>query len=177
MARDKAIADCRSALFLTDPDVDRETLITAKGRRVPGTCEWIREDPNFQQWLEGTRPFLWICGSPGKGKTMLSVFLVEELKQKQSVMSYFCTSGDANRNNATAVLRSLLWQITSIHPDFAQHSLAHLGVGESDGAKRIEASITSVETLWMTLVALCRNPKVKELAFILDGLDEWDHTS
>lgn len=177
MARDKAIADCRSALFLTDPDVDRETLITAKGRRVPGTCEWIREDPNYQQWLDGTRQLLWICGSPGKGKTMLSVFLVEELKQKQSVMSYFCTSGDANRNNATAVLRSLLWQITKIHLDLAQHFLTHLGAGESDAARRIEASLSSVEALWMTFTTICRDPKVSEIAFILDGLDECDQES
>jgi ankyrin repeat protein len=177
VAQDKAIADCRSALFLTDPEIDRATLITAKGNRVPGTCEWIQEEPQYQQWLEGNTPLLWICGGPGKGKTMLSVYLVEELKKAQPVMSYFCTNEDARRNKSLAVLRSLLWQMTSIIPDLGHHFLNHLGAGESDAAKRIEASLSSAETLWMTFITMCRDARVAQLAFILDGLDECDRTS
>jgi hypothetical protein len=177
VARDKAIADCRSALFLTDPEVDRVTLITAKGRRVPGTCEWIKDEPHYQQWLEHKTPLLWICGGPGKGKTMLSVFLIEELKQDQPVLFYFCTNEDERRRTASAVLRSLLWQITSIHLDLAHHLLAHLGEGESDADRRTEASLSSVETLWMAFIAMCRDSRVSKLAFILDGLDECDQKS
>jgi ankyrin repeat protein len=175
--RDKAIADCRSALFLTNPEVDRATLITAKGTRVSGTCEWIRKEPNYQQWLEGSIPLLWICGGPGKGKTMLSVFLVEELEQKKSVIYYFCTNEDERRNNASAVLRSLLWQITRIHPDLAQHFLTLLGAGEIDAASTTVASLSSVETLWVMFTTICRDPRVSQLAFILDGLDECDKNS
>ena len=47
--------------------------------------------------------------------------LCEELEEKQPVISYFCTNEDERRNNASAVLRSLLWQITRLHPDLAQH--------------------------------------------------------
>jgi ankyrin repeat protein len=173
VARDKAIADSRSALFLTDPEVDLATLITAKGSRVPGTCEWIKEESCYQQWLEGNVPLLWICGGPGKGKTMLSVFLVEELKKKQRVMHYFCTNEDGRRNNAAAVLRSLLWQITSVHPDLAHHLLTHCGTGVSDAA----ASLSSEETLWMIFTKICRDPRVSKLVFILDGLDECDEES
>jgi ankyrin repeat protein len=177
VAQDKAIADCRSALFLTDPEVDRATLITAKGNRVPGTCEWIKDEAQYRQWLEGDITLLWICGGPGRGKTMLSVFLVEELKKNQPVMYYFCINEDARRNNAAAVLRSLLWQITRIHPELAYHFLAHLGAGEFDAARRIEASLSSVETLWITFVTICRDPKVAKLGFIIDGLDECDEKS
>jgi ankyrin repeat protein len=174
VARDKAIADCRSALFLTDPEIDRAILVTAKGSRVPGTCEWIKEELIYQRWLEGNIPLLWICGGPGKGKTMLSVFLVEQLKQEQPAMSYFCTSEDERRNKASAVLRSLLWQITGIHPDLAKHFLTHLGAGEFNAAERIEASLSSPETLWMTFIAICCDPRVSKFAFVLDGLDECD---
>jgi hypothetical protein len=120
---------------------------------------------------------LWIRGGPGKGKTMLSMFLVEELEQKQSVMSYFCTNGDERRNNASAVLRSLLWQVTRILPDLAQHCLSHLGAGESDVARRIEASLSSIETLWIAFTTICCDPRVSQLAFVLDGLDECDEKS
>jgi hypothetical protein len=108
---------------------------------------------------------------------MLSVFLVEELEQKQSVMSYFCTSEDERRNNASAVLRSLLWQVTRILPDLAQQIFAHLGAGESDASEKMQASLSSVETLWMMFTKMCRDPRVSQLAFVLDGLDECDQKS
>jgi ankyrin repeat protein len=177
VVRDKAIEDCRGALFLTDPEVDRATLITAKGTRVSGTCEWISEDPSYRQWLEGTIPLLWICGGPGKGKTMLTVFLVEALEQIKSVIFYFCTAEDERRNNASAVLRSLLWQITKTFPDLAEHFLTHLGAGDSTASRRMEASLSSVETLWMMFITMCRDPRVSRLALILDGLDECDQKS
>ena len=44
---DDAVRECRDALFLTDPAVDRETLVSEKGKRVDGTCEWIKQDGNF----------------------------------------------------------------------------------------------------------------------------------
>ena len=73
---------CRNALSLTDPVVDRERIKTTKGQRVTGTCEWIREDNTYRCWLNGDVNLLWICGGPGKGKTMLSIFLTEELEQR-----------------------------------------------------------------------------------------------
>ena len=108
---------------------------------------------------------------------MLSVFLVEELEEKQPVISYFCTNEDERRNNASAVLRSLLWQITRLHPDLAQHFLTLLGVGETDAAGRTEAASSSVDSLWMAFTTICRDPRVAQLAFILDGLDECDRES
>ena len=62
---------CRNALFISNPDVDREELISAKGIRVPGTCEWIKENENFRALEKGEISLLWITGTPGKGKTML----------------------------------------------------------------------------------------------------------
>jgi ankyrin repeat protein len=106
---------------------------------------------------------------------MLSVFLVEVLEKKQSVVSYFCTSEDERRNNASAVLRSLLWQVTRILPDLAQHILTLFG--ESDASRRMEASLSSVETLWMVFTTMCGDPRVSQLALILDGLDECDQES
>src|SRR2546421_605569 len=46
-AFDKEVSACRNALFLTDPYIDRESLISAKGKRVDGTYEWIRENDTY----------------------------------------------------------------------------------------------------------------------------------
>ena len=76
-----AIAACKNALFLSDPAVDRASLISKKGRRVSGTCEWIRDNAAYKSWLETDQSsLLWIRGGPGKGKTMLSIFLTEEFE-------------------------------------------------------------------------------------------------
>ncbi|UNI16489.1 hypothetical protein JDV02_002920 [Purpureocillium takamizusanense] len=39
---------------------------------------WMSRDPQWQDWLNGKRKFLWLHGIPGAGKTVLASFLVEE---------------------------------------------------------------------------------------------------
>jgi hypothetical protein len=72
------------ALFsgLTDPRSDLDSIRNAKKDRVPGTCEWILSQDIYSSWRtkEGP-PLLWLQGGPGIGKTMMSLFLVEELTQ------------------------------------------------------------------------------------------------
>jgi hypothetical protein len=72
---------CLAALYLTDPQDDRASVISAKGRRVDGTCEWITKNEKFSAWLASQSGFLWLCGGPGKGKTMIAIFLTEELER------------------------------------------------------------------------------------------------
>src|SRR6266702_5260426 len=95
---DKETADCRNALYLTNPHVDRENLRSAKRTRVAGTCEWIRNNSMYQSWLDGNTQLLWISGGPGKGKTMLSIFLTEELEsisqklENATLLFFFCSN-------------------------------------------------------------------------------------
>ncbi|KAL1988197.1 hypothetical protein VTN96DRAFT_727 [Rasamsonia emersonii] len=109
------IKTCRDALFLTDPEIDRQELISIKGPRVSGTCEWIRENELYRSWLDSGTQLLWITGSPGKGKTMLSLFLTEELERRTQGMEnselifHFCRHQDEKRGTAVAILRGLLY--------------------------------------------------------------------
>ncbi|EMD88830.1 hypothetical protein COCC4DRAFT_137574, partial [Bipolaris maydis ATCC 48331] len=131
---------CRDALFVTDPYVDRESLITAKGARVPDTCDWIINDVKYRAWLDGgshgdstnEKRLLWISGGPGKGKTsMLSIFLTEELgkhvahQENTDILFFFCSAQNKKHNTALAVLRGLLHQILTKCPQLAKHALRH----------------------------------------------------
>ena len=100
--------ECRNALFFTDPAIDRESLISAKGKRVAGTCEWIAEDGAYRAWLEGVTRLLWICGGPGKGKTMLAIYLTQQLEKDQNVVYFFCSGQYKERLDGAAILRTLL---------------------------------------------------------------------
>jgi hypothetical protein len=72
----------REQIFVADPAIDREHVRGMEGDRVPGTCEWIARHEMYKAWrkLNGF-PFLCISGGPGKGKTMMSLFLTEELEK------------------------------------------------------------------------------------------------
>jgi hypothetical protein len=68
---------------------------------------------------------LWIKGDPGKGKTMLLCGIVNELKKsmaKTDLLSYFfCQATDSRINNATAVLRGLLYLLVDHQPSLISH--------------------------------------------------------
>jgi Cdc6-like AAA superfamily ATPase len=169
---------CRNALFLTDPHVDRESLISAKGTRVAGTCEWITHNESYQSWLNGGTRLLWISGGPGKGKTMLSVFLTEELENKTSstedaqLVYYFCSAQDEKRNTGVAVLRGLVHQIITKHPQLVKHALPYF-----ETLERTQQTQSSLETLWLIFSKLIEDPDLRTTFCVLDGLDECDEST
>ncbi|GAW19636.1 hypothetical protein ANO14919_091250 [Xylariales sp. No.14919] len=169
---------CRDALFLTDPYVDRDGLMRTKGKRTAGTCEWIRDNDLYRSWLNDDAHLLWISGGPGKGKTVLSIFLTEELERRcrfsenENLLFYFCSYQDEKRNNAVAVLRGLMYQLLTKRPNLVTHVLPSF-----DSPKKIEYTLSSVHALCGMLRTLLQDPNLGTVFCILDGLDECDDES
>jgi hypothetical protein len=159
------------ALFLTDPKVDRDKLVQAKGKRTEHTCEWVLRNESFRAWREGSLRSLWIRGGPGKGKTMISIFLTQQLENEKCIY-YFCAAGDTRRNSAAAVLRGLLWHLLSRHPDLASKLRQW-----SEAEEHIQQIVDSAETLWNILMELTSDLTPAQVFCILDGLDECDQES
>lgn len=90
---------------------------------MDGTYEWIKKNGLYNSWLRGETQLLWICGGPGKGKTILSIFLTQELERDKQTIYYFCRAGDERHNNATSVLRALLWHLTTKQPELTGYLL------------------------------------------------------
>jgi len=172
-AFEQKVTECRNSLFLTDPHVDRESLISTKGNRVAGTCEWIRENNGFESWLHGSTNLLWISGGPGKGKTMMSIFLTEELEritqetEDVDLLFYFCSHQDEKRNSAIAILRGLLYQIVTKRPKLAKHALPFFETPE-----KVQQTLLSLETLWIILERIVQDVDFGATFCVLDGLDE-----
>jgi hypothetical protein len=89
-----------------------------KGGLLEDSYVWILKHQAFIDWRDGINTrLLWIKGDPGKDKTMLLIDLVRELEGLKSVhdsglLSYFfCQATDVRLNNATAVLRGLIYQL------------------------------------------------------------------
>ncbi|KAI9667743.1 MAG: hypothetical protein M1821_000560 [Bathelium mastoideum] len=171
------LKEWQDALFLTNPEDDRAELTRAKGRRVEHTCEWIKSSDTFLSWLQGNTPLLWISGRPGRGKTMLSIFLTEELERGEArdlhILYYFCSRDDEKRNNTVYILRGLLWQLMQ-KPGVEDLILQHLTTEEENSKQLL---LSSRESLWRLFVAITRDPALGRVCCVLDGLDECDNES
>ncbi|TKX19809.1 ankyrin repeat-containing protein 27 [Elsinoe australis] len=163
----------RRNLLSTDPAQDRGNLLVIKGERVRDTCTWIRQSLQYQGWLQGNIRTLWIYGGPGKGKTMLSIFMSEDLEnsvtrddRKTLVIYYFCANDDEKRNTACMVLRAIIWRMVKESDDLL--SLVQ-GVFEDKG---VEETLSSKVALWQLLITVLSKATFSRLYLLIDGLDE-----
>ncbi|KAJ4302834.1 hypothetical protein N0V90_001725 [Kalmusia sp. IMI 367209] len=151
-------------------DALSETLTSVKGTRVIGTCEWILRNKDYQQWLDGSNHLLWISGGPGKGKTMLSNFLIEKLERRTAEMND--AYQDEKRNTAVTILRGLVHQIVTKRPKLIQHAFPYF-----ETPSMTQQTLSSLETLWIILRKLFEDPGFGTMFCVLDGLDECDEDS
>ena len=162
----------------TDPYDDRAKLISAKGKRVENTCEWIKEDGVYQSWLNSRSQLLWISGGPGKGKTMISIFLTEELAkaveplEDGELIFYFCDNQDEKRNTAIAILGGLLYQILQKRPKLFRCILS-----DFQSKEKALYTISSLEALWRIFESMLRDPDFGTTYCVIDGLDECEEGS
>ncbi|WZH49579.1 ankyrin repeat protein [Fusarium acuminatum] len=166
------------ALLLTRPEVDRKSLIALKGRRVDGTCEWLTQHPHYQEWLtDENHPLLWISGGPGKGKTMLAIYITEVLQSvvdagDNVLLYYFCSNRDKNRNTALTIMRGILHQWIGLHPQLAKFVKSSF-----DGAETTKYTISSFVSLWRVFLNLLQQSTSSQIVCVLDGLDECEKES
>ncbi|MCJ1261200.1 Ankyrin-2 [Lobaria immixta] len=169
---------CLTALFLTDPRDDREQLIQAKGSRVVGTCEWIKSNKLYESLVHSRSQLLWLSGGPGKGKTMLSILIAEELEQtakhSQDILflQYFCDNRNEKRKTAMAIIRGLIFQLLQSRPSLFSHILPSFQI-----RKGSLFADSSFETLWRIFESMVRDPIVGTTYCVLDDLDECDEVS
>ncbi|KAI4694598.1 hypothetical protein J4E81_006196 [Alternaria sp. BMP 2799] len=166
---------CTKALWVTDPDIDRDYVENTKGSPVSGTCDWIWQDRTFSDWLDGSSSrTLWIAGGPGKGKTMISIHVTGSLEKRCNVHNqvfayFFCDHRDTNRNSACAILRTLIYQIIE-----QKRSLRSKVFPYFQEDRRAKATIQSREALWRIVTELLREQELGGLVYLIDGLDECD---
>lgn len=167
-----------SALLLTRPEIDRKSLIVLKGRRADGTCEWFIRHQRYQEWLADTNiPLLWISGGPGKGKTMLAIYITEVLQPaidaaENVLLYYFCSNRDKNRNTALTILRGIIHQWISLHPHLAHHIKKSF-----EGTETTKYTVSSFVSLWRVFLTLLRQSRSSQVVCVLDGLDECEKES
>jgi hypothetical protein len=164
---------CLQHLRLTDPSDDKKRIEETKGGLLEDSYHWILEHSDFQQWRNDQQNrLLWIKGDPGKGKTMLLCGIINELKKamaKAELLSYFfCQATDSRINNATAVLRGLIYLLIVQQPSL----ISHMRKKYNHAGK----SLFEDANAWIALVEIFTNilqdASLNSTYVIIDALDE-----
>lgn len=144
-----------------------QDYLNAREARERGTCEWIIQCKEVQQWLntsDQTAKMLWIHGKPGAGKTVLSARLTEHLQDTLSVnvAYFFCYYGNQMKCQYLAVIRSWVSQLMKSKQTAFEAAMDVFQDKETNTAEDYE--------VWKIFRLI--NRRIPSCHFLVDGLDE-----
>ena len=150
----------------------------------PETFEWIFQTKStvagepvcdFHSWLSHGRGLYWISGKPASGKSTLMNFIAEHREFKTALKGwvgsdllvvptfFFWYKGTPEQRSLHGLIRSLLHQLISEHPPFAQL----VEPSHNDWTlKQLRAALKA-------FTDHSRHEKVK-ICLVVDGLDEFE---
>ncbi|KAK3307177.1 NACHT domain-containing protein [Chaetomium strumarium] len=169
---DQADDRCLADLRCTDPRHDKMRIEQTKGGLLADSYRWVLDNADFRQWRDdGQSRLLWIKGDPGKGKTMLLCGIINELKStcNSSLLSFFfCQATDASINNATAVLRGLIYLLVDQQPSF----ISHVRKKYDAAGNPIFRDVNAWVALSGIFASILNDPSLPHTYLIIDALDE-----
>ncbi|KAK3934862.1 hypothetical protein QBC46DRAFT_425470 [Diplogelasinospora grovesii] len=163
---------CLEALQASDPRDDKDRIESDKGGLLRDSYRWVLSHVDFQRWRDDRDgQLLWIRGDPGKGKTMLLCGIIDELKTTAptaNISFFFCQATDARINNATAVLRGLIYMLMTQQPALISHLRESY---DSFGKQRFEGPNSWV-ALSKIFTSILEDARSRRTYVIIDALDE-----
>jgi NACHT domain len=171
---------CLAELLLTDPRDDKIRIERTKGGLFRDSFRWILDNPEFQHWLHNAASRLfWITGDAGKGKTMLMIGIIDELSQQMAktaqstgsieILSYFlCQGTDSRLNNATAILRGIIYVLIGQQPFL----VSHLRKKYDHARQKLFEDTNTFYSLSEILREMLQDPRLTTTYLVVDAIDE-----
>ncbi|KAK0707058.1 NACHT domain-containing protein [Lasiosphaeria miniovina] len=166
---------CVQHLRLTDPRDDKKRIEHDKGGLLEGSYRWVLQKSEFTEWRDNLESrLLWIKGDPGKGKTMLLCGIIDELRQEvhqstiPGLLSFFCQATNKHINNATAVVRGLLYMLIEQRPSL----LGYVRKKHEHAGERLFEEENAWFALSEILADVLQDPALPSACLIIDALDE-----
>jgi hypothetical protein len=145
--------------------------ISAEAQKHSGTCSWLLRNNKLSSWLQPKPewPFIWLQGTAGSGKSVISTEMVKFLQTSRSfVIHHFCTYSYASSTAYDRILKSLALQLIRKDPCLVAHVYAEFVIGMKSPTS------PSIEKLLQLLSkTISDNPNQTHCVWIvLDGLNE-----
>ncbi|KEF58153.1 uncharacterized protein A1O9_06077 [Exophiala aquamarina CBS 119918] len=146
---------------------------------LQGTCLWSISTQEYRNWYAENRPaVLWLTGEAGCGKTVLTNFLIQELRagvapsslKDELVCCFFCTRDIELQKDARSLLRALILQILTVKKDVVRQ----IKTRHSSIKHEYEPSF---ETLWHIFEMAVETTPCSCLYIVIDALDECEEKS
>jgi hypothetical protein len=142
-----------------------------KDKLLHKSIDWIYQDQQYISWNDGDDIcLLWIKGGAGKGKTMISIGLIERFSQDEStvVTYFFCQNADYELRTLEAIIKGLILQLVNQQEDL-RDSLRRRWDTINE---RFNEDVTSWRTLWNIFLEMLYRCKCSRVYVIVDALDE-----
>ena len=172
---------CLRDLHVVDPQDDMQRIEKSKDELLDDAYKWIlrtSEYAAFTNWDDSgfdcpPSRLLWIKGHAGMGKTMLMIGLIRQLAHQPVALApalsfFFCQGTDTALNNATAVLRSLIWLLLLQQP----HLISHLVQKYKNSGADLFKDKNSFIALSEAFRNMLKDPRLSPVYLAVDALDE-----
>ncbi|KFX88056.1 hypothetical protein V490_07867 [Pseudogymnoascus sp. VKM F-3557] len=164
---------CLRSLRCPDTLAVKNRLKENKDKLLPKSIDWILQNPKYISWKDGEDVcLLWIKGGAGKGKTMISIGLIERLSYPQDestvVTYFFCQEANYELKTLEAIIKGLILQLVTQQKDLKE-SLRRRWDAINE---RFDEDVTSWRTLWNIFSEMLSRCKCLRVYVIVDALDE-----
>ncbi|KAJ5640336.1 uncharacterized protein N7484_008198 [Penicillium longicatenatum] len=165
--------ECLRDLRTTDPHYDKDRIQNTNGGLLKDSYCWILDNKEFQQWQnDQSNCLLWIRGDPGKGKTMLLCGIIDELMRlfgdTANISFFFCQATDVRINNATAVLRGLIYSLVEKQVSL----LSYVQRLYDKAGKALFEDTNAWNALSRIFTDILKDQTLQSTYLIIDALDE-----
>ncbi|KAK1244024.1 hypothetical protein MKX08_002162 [Trichoderma sp. CBMAI-0020] len=161
--------DARLESFFKLRDILEEDLTLQSELKMPESCEWLINQPQFLSWKVGdSGGIFWLTGRPATGKSILSSHVIDHLNNMPVSCSYFFFKhSTANKSTLGDCFRSLAFQM-ALQDSLVKEKLIEL---EHEGLSWDKADDT---TIWTKLFVdrIFKLSFTKQHFWVIDGLDE-----
>ncbi|CAG8080643.1 unnamed protein product [Penicillium salamii] len=169
---------CLRALRCPNPMAVKHRLKENKDKLLPKSIEWILKHPQYKTWQDGDDVcLLWIKGGAGKGKTMMSIGIIEDLSRlyESTIVTYFfCQSADCEHNTLEAIIKGLIFQLVYQQPSL-NHQPGQALRRRWDTTNNCfydSEDLSSWRALWDVFLEMLEYCKCQRVYIIVDALDE-----
>ncbi|KAL2823876.1 hypothetical protein BDW59DRAFT_90495 [Aspergillus cavernicola] len=159
------------ALQCPDSFVVKNRLKESKDKLLFKAIEWVFQNPQYCLWQsEDDVRLLWIRGGAGKGKTMMTIGLIEHLSQDDSsiITYFFCQNTDYELNSIEGIIKGLIQQLIQERKELLEFLQRRWDATHA----RFKESISSWRILWDIFLEMINHCKRQRVYVVVDALDE-----